>query len=340
MDHIAIDLGRSKSQICVRAPDGTILEERRLPTPRLVEYLGQRATKAARVVFETCAESFAVADTARALGYDVRVVPATLAPALGVGARRTKTDERDARCLSEASCRIDLPSVHIPSRQSRDRKTLCGMREALVTSRTQLINTVRGWLRGQGIRLRSGATETLPARVRQAISAPPTYVQRQLAMIDELTRSIREADKELEQTARGDETCRRLMTVPGVGPVTAVRFVAAIDSVQRFDAAHAVQSYLGLAPGEWSSGDRQHRTGITKAGSVATRRALVQAAWVMKTRRPNDPAVLWSTQVEKRRGKLIAVVALARKLAGILFALWRDGTTYDSARGAAPLLAT
>jgi transposase len=334
MDHIAIDLGGSKSQICVRSSDGTILEERRVPTAELSLYLAKRSKTPSRVIVETCAESFTVADSARQLGCEVRVVPATLARALGVGARRTKTDERDARSLSEASCRMDLPSVHIPSLPSRQRKTQCGMREALVASRTQLINTVRGWTRGQGIRIRAGGAETLPARVRQAVSTLPSYVERQLGMIDQLTAAIREADEELEREARADPTCRRLMSVPGVGPVTAIRFVSAIDQVERFHDAHSLQSYLGLAPGEWSSGERQRRTGITKAGCTQTRRTLVQAAWVHKLRRPSDPASIWAAAVEKRRGKLVAIVALARKLAGVLYALWRDGTTYDSARGA------
>jgi transposase len=338
VDHIAIDLGGRKSQICVRSGDGAVIEERRVPTAELSLYLAKRGPAPRRVILETCAESFAVADAAKQQGCEVRVVPATLARALGVGARRTKTDERDARCLSEASCRMDLPSVHIPSLVSRQRKTQCGMRDALVASRTQLINTVRGWMRGQGIRVRSGATETLPARVRHAVPTPPSYVERQLKMIDELTSSIREADKELEREARADLATRRLMTVPGVGPVTAIRFVSAIDQVERFADVHSLQSYLGLTPGEHSSGERRHRTGINKAGCTQTRRVLVQAAWVHKTRRPNEPASIWATKVEKRRGKLIAIVALARKLAGILYALWRDGTTYNPARGALPAM--
>ena len=101
-----------------------------------------------------------MADAARAAGHEVRVVPATLAPTLGVGARRMKTDRRDAQVLSEVSCRIDLPSVHIPSAAARAAKTLCGMRDGLVRSRTLLLNTVRGWLRTQGRRLASGSVLT------------------------------------------------------------------------------------------------------------------------------------------------------------------------------------
>ena len=172
--------------------------------------------------------------------------------------------------LSEVSCRIDLPSVHRPSPTARQRKTLCGMRDALVHARTQLINTVRGWLRGEGQAVRSGAVESFPARVQALAAATPlpTYVVRQLEAITQLSAQIAAADRELATLARTDPVTRRLMTVPGVGPTTAVRFVAAVDAVTRFPSAHALESYLGLTPGEHSSSDRRRRTSITKAGPV------------------------------------------------------------------------
>ena len=261
----------------MRDASGKILEQKRWPTKELAAYLQTRPVS--RVVVETCAEAFSVADAALKAGHEARVVPATLVRTLGVGARRTKTDRRDAQVLSEVSTRIDLPSVHLPSSTSRERKTMCGMRESLVRARTKLINTVRGWMRGQAIRLRSGEPESLPARLKEAVGDLPAYVERQLKMIDALTKEIDEADKELKKLAKRDSTCARRMTVPGVGPVTAVRFVAALDAVGRFESAHKVEAYLGLTPGEDSSSDRQQRTSITKAGSTATRWALVQAAW-------------------------------------------------------------
>jgi transposase len=343
VEHVAIDLGGRESQICVRRGDGTIVEETRVKTSSLKVYLSKRPPS--RVIVETCAESFMVADAAKALGHEVRVVPATLVRSLGVGARRTKTDRKDAQTLSEVSCRIDLPSVHVPSNEARARKTMCGMREGAVRSRTLLINTVRGWLRTQGRKVQSGGAETLPYRVRKlyeekSATTLPAYVERQLQLIETLSEQIAEADRELKKIANEDPVCSRLMTVPGVGPVTAVRFAAALDEVERFDDVHAVASYLGLVPGENSSSDRQHRTSITKAGAPAVRWTLVQAAWSARRWRPKDPMVLWSLEVEKRRGKNIAVMALARKMAGILFAIWRKGTTYDASLGAKAAMET
>ena len=284
-----------------------------------------------RVVLETCSEAFGVADAALAVGHEVRVVPASLVRTLGVGARRLKTDRRDAQVLSEVSCRIDLPSVHVPSPQARQHKTLCGMRDALVGARTKVLNTVRGWLRAEGRRPRGGEVSTFSTRVRSLYvdGILPTYVERQLRMVDSLNQEIADADRELAATARTNPITRRLMTVPGIGPATSIRFVAALDDIRRFRGAHAVESYLGLVPGENSSSERRRRTGITKAGPSALRWCLVQAAWAARKARVKDPMQRWADEVEKRRGTRVAVLALARKLAGILFALWRDGAVYQ-----------
>lgn len=336
MNHVAIDLGGRESQICVRQSDGTILEEQKVPTRLLLKLVGNWAKS--RVILETSAEAFRIADAVTSAGHEVRVVPATLARTLGVGSRGVKTDRKDARVLSEASCRIDLPSVHVPSEISRALKSICGSREALIESRTKLVNNVRGWLRTQLWRIRSCTPDALPDVVRGHATAlqqqVPEHVEQVLRVLETLKSQVRAADAQVRQLAKQHPVCQRMMTVPGIGPVTAVRFLAAIDDVTRFQTAHAVQSYLGLTPGENSSSERQQRTSITKAGPAPVRRTLVQAAWSALRTAPQEPMVRWAMQIAQRRGRFIAVVALARKLAGILFALWRDGTTYRPTRGA------
>jgi transposase len=294
-----------------------------------------------RVVLETCAEAFSVADEAVEAGHDVRVVPATLVRSLGVGARRLKTDRRDAQILSEVSARIDLVSVHIPSLVSRQLKTICGMRESLVSARTKIVNCVRGWLRTQRLSLRGRGVRALPARVRELcidrFSEVPVHVERMAVAIEQLSALILDANKQVAGLAKQDQRTVNMMTVPGVGPVTSLRYAAALDEVGRFATAHAAESYLGMVPGERSSSDRTVRTGITKAGSTAVRWTLIQAAWSAWRTRPNDPMVRWAQQVALRRGVKVAITALARKLAGILYAIWRDGTRYDPTRGARKL---
>lgn len=342
MKHVAIDLGGRESQICIREANGTILDEKRHSTRKLEELMKQWEPR--RVIVETSAEAFRIADAAKAAGHQVRVVPATLVRTLGVGARGVKTDQRDARTLSEVSCRIDLPSVHIPTTISREIKSLCGSRDVLVGSRTSLVNNVRGWMRTQLWRIRPGAANTFTDRVRAHAKTlaheVPTHIDWVLQTIDAVTAQIKAADLRVKTLVEQDPVCRRLRTVPGVGPLTALRFLATVDEVNRFPSAHALQSYLGITPGENSSSDKERKTGITKAGPSSMRYLLIQSAWAALRSRPTDPMVLWATRIAARRGRFIAVVALARKIAGILFALWRDGSEYRSSRGAQLLVPT
>jgi transposase len=332
MQHAAIDLGSKESQICIRQPDGTIVEERKHPTRKLTELV--KTWPASRVVMEASAEAFKIADAALAAGHQVRVVPGKLVRLLGVGDRGVKNDQRDARQLSQASWQTDVPSVHIPTEAARELKSICGARDVLVATQRNLSNNVRGLLRTQLWKLPGGTMVTLPERLRTHAQASqrelPEHIERQLTMLTQVTEQVQAANKQARRLATEHPVCRRLMTVPGVGPLTSLRFVAAIDDPSRFSTAHRVQSYVGLTPGEHSSSQRERKTGITKAGPSELRRCLVQAAWsVMLARRPH-PMLEWVRQIAQRRNRPVAVIALARKLAGILFAIWRDGTTYEA----------
>jgi transposase len=312
-----------------------VLREERWPTCELHRFF-KKVTEPSRVILETGSEAFAVATQARAAGHDVRIVRSTLSRTLGIGEGGVKTDVRDARCLSQVSTRVDLPSVHQPTREHQEHKTLCGMRDGLIASRTMLINMVRGWLRCGLHRIPGGATKTFAPRVRKQLTACgqtiPAYVERHLATIEFLSDQIAHADVEVKDICTRDPICQRLITMPGIGPVTAVRFVATLDTPTRFVNAAQVRAYIGLTPGERQSGDKQRRTGITKAGDAALRSCLIQAAWTMRRTRRADPMMQWCAAIELRRGKFVAVVALARKMAGILFAMWRDDHAYDPMR--------
>lgn len=337
MIHVAVDLGSRKSQVCVRAADGQILREAKIETKALKAFFQQQ--EKSRVVLETSSEAFKVADHATSAGHEVKVVPSTLAPSLGVGQRGVKTDKRDARNLSMTSCRMEsLPSVHVPSMAARERRAMITQRAALISIRTMMVNSVRGWARTQLLTIKSGKTSSFPQRAREAALAEPeglpSYIERTLLTLDEVNRQIEAADAELEALAERDPICVRLMTMPGVGPVTAVSFRARIDDVSRFRSAHSVEAYLGLTPGEDSSGMKdQHRLGITGAGPAQVRTVLVQAAWSAFRTRPNDPMVAWARSLveEKKKKPQVAICALARKMSGILYAMWRHELDYDPA---------
>jgi transposase len=333
MEHIAIDLGSRESQICIRNERGEILAEKRWATSELRRFLATR-TPGARVLVESSAEAFQVANWAQEHGHEACVVPSMLVRALGVGERGLKNDQRDARKLSEMDCRMQVPGVHIPSPVSRDRQAEVTARQALVEARTKLVNTVRSFMRTKALPRVKGTPDSLAKNMRRVLQhmgvSLPNHVERLLCTIEGLNESIDEADKSLKQLEEQDPVCKLLQTMPGVGPVTAVCFASAIDDPQRFESADKVTSYLGLTPGENTTGFKTKRTGMTKAGSSRVRWTLNQAAWTMTRCRPNDPCVQWFKQVAGRRGKKIAITALSRKMAGILYAMWRDHKPYNA----------
>lgn len=334
MHHLAVDLGSRQSHFCIRTPEGQVEKEARIPNSQLPKLFA--LVPQSRVVLETSSECFVVADMARQAGHLVNVVPAALAPSLGVGQRGVKTDKRDAENLSLASCRMEtLPSVHVPSPEAREWRALLTSRDALVTTRTRLINSVKGWMRTQLLRVKAGSTSTFPKRARELATELslrlPAHIEWLLVTLETLNEQIALANAAVKAATSKDAACVRLMTVPGVGPTTALSFRAAVDDVSRFKRPPALQSYLGLTPGERSSGEKRNKVGITKAGSVNTRRMLVQAAWVAYVQKPDEPMVQWARRLSEHKPKQVAVTALARKMVGILFALWRDGTNYDAA---------
>jgi len=308
VEHLAIDLGGRKSQVCLRSSDGQILTEAKVLNEEIQTWL--EGSEPRRVIVETCTEAFGIADLALSLGHDVRVVPSRLVRLLGVGARGKKTDLLDARALSEASCRLDLPSVHLPSAWSRRVKSMCGMRDVLVQSRTMMVNSARAWSRTQLTAVRRATLKTLPLRMREQAASRgeklPDFVERLLVSIEQLTEQIKAATKELTGLAEENDVCRRLMTVPGVGAITSLRFVAAIDQVGRFSNAHQLESYLGMTPGEDSSSERRRITSITKAGPSAVRWTLVQASWAALRCAPNDP-------LQRRVSDLVKTIAARRR---------------------------
>jgi transposase len=210
------------------------------------------------------------------------------------------------------------------------------VRDALVRTRAGYLSVVRALLRQHGWRVPTGSAETFIRRVL-ALSLPGRLLSELaplLAVMRQVNQQLAYSGERIAAVARADDRVQRLQTVPGVEPVTAAALVAALDDAARFARAYQVEAYLGLVPREWSSGEGQRRERITKAGHWRARSLLVQAA--VSIRRVRHPPTIalraWAERLAARRGRFIAVVALARRLAGILYALLRDGTQYDPTR--------
>ena len=341
MDHVGMDLGKRESQIAILTEDGELIDMRlRTERQRLVEVFGRRPK--AKILVEASTESEWVARCLEELGHELIVADPNYAPMYAQRTRRVKTDRRDARALAHACQLGAYRPAHRTSSPRRHLRTRLAVREALVRTRAAWISRIQPFLRREGFRVRTGAPETFTTRVEE-LALPPvlkTMIAPLLHLLEPLNEQVHALDEELERMVAADEVARRLATVPGVGPVTAVAFVATVDDVARFRGAHQVEAYLGLVPSEWSSSEVQRRGQITKAGNNRMRWLLVQAAWcILRRRRKPETAALrdWADRIAGRRGRSIAAVALARRLAGILFALWRDRTAYDASkvRGAA-----
>jgi transposase len=341
MDYVGIDLHKRESQLYVITTDGEPIEKRiKTERARFAEVLPKLAPAGARVLLEASTESAWAAPFLRELGYEVIVADPNFAPMYGTSSskrRRIKTDRRDAQALAEAARSGTYRVAHEVSETTRERRNLLTARDQLVAMRSKSIVTARSLLRQFGLGVGPGLAETFAARIR-ALALPATVkraISPLLAMVDVACAQILELDEQIRAIAESDPTTRRLMTVHGVGPVTAVAFAAAIEDARRFSNAHKVSAYLGLVPGENSSGDGHRRTSITKTGSSHVRWLLVQAALcIMRTGASRAPALhAWAKQLAARRGSKITRVALARRLSGVLFALMRDEKNFDPTKG-------
>jgi transposase len=274
-------------------------------------------------------------------------------PVLAISTRRTKdenckkiaapTDFESGRDVHSASTgrerRGTYRPAHRTSDKQRDVRAHLAVREALVRTRAKYISLIGALARREGCRIKTGASRSFAARVEQAELPRHVIIQIEplLIMLKSLNEQIKLADEKLAEIVKDDEVVKRLTTVPGVGPVTATTYAATLDGAARFQDAKQVRSYLGLVPREHNSGEKQHRGRISKAGNSRARALLVEAAWaLLRWKTPKTQALHErATKIAARRGKATAVVALARKLAGILFALWRDGTEFDPGYGTA-----
>lgn len=333
MEHIGIDLGARHSHIAVVGSRGDILRQTRVRTTELVGWLKSR--ERSHVVMESCTQSVRIADASLSCGHETKVVPAHLVRTLGVGRRGIKTDERDALMLAQASQRVpDLPSIHQRSEESRERRAWISSRKLLLDSRKSISLHIKSWLRGRLTSIRGRANskyfvQAVRTLVEKHGEELPTYIETLLVTYEHLTEQIEALDKRMEEQQTQDAVCRRFCTAPGIGVHTSLAFKAQIDDPHRFASANELGSYLALVPGESTTGGRIQRTGTLKQGPKHLKGLLIQAAWVMWRTRPNDPLVQWAKAKAETRGKQIAIVALARKIAVILWAMWKHQEDYD-----------
>jgi transposase len=330
MEHttIAVDLAKSVFQVAVSRKVGRVDAERRLARDRFLAYFAQQPP--ATVLLEACGSSHHWARQLAQLGHVVRLLPAHDVHRY---VRRNKTDRTDAKALLEAARNEEIHPVPIKTIEHQAITSLHCLRSTWLATRTARLNTVRGLLREFGIFIPVGAQHVVP-RVRELLAEPsavPVLMRATLASASEeigaLETKMRDVDRQLTALARELPDATLLQTVPGVGLLTATALIALVGDIRRFDSGRHFASFLGLTPKEDSSASRRRLGAISKQGDVYLRMLLIHGArsFLWHAKRAAHPHALqvWARATEQRRGHNVAAVAVANKLARIVWAVWR-----------------
>ena len=268
----------------------------------------------------------------QAAGFEVVCMEARQVAA-ALSAMRNKTDRNDARGIAQILRTGWYSPVHVKSMESHQVRVLLSSRRAVLAKCVDLENELRGLLKVFGVRLSShvppGASDEV---VRPLIEAQPMLARALLPLLEArhvLYRTYLKLDNEVKAVVRADPVCQRLMTVPGVGAITALTFKAAVDEPTRFTSSRTVAAHFGLTPRRFQSGETDNVGHISKAGDPEVRSALYVAAHALVTRSNGWCSLkAWGVRLTKTRGRRRAVIAVARKLAVILHRMWIDGTQF------------
>jgi transposase len=243
--------------------------------------------------------------------------------------RKQKTDRQDAQLILKLMLKDDFPRIWVPSWENRDVRQLLWHRHRMVQARTRIMNQLQAVALNEGLRCKKRLWRTQRQRLESFPLAPWANRRRHelLELLDRLNPTIVELSQAVEQEVEKCPEAQRLATHPGVGPLTALAFVLIIGKAERFQCGKQVASYLGLVPLEDSSGDRRRLGHITKQDSSMLRFLLVEAAQVTVRSLPE-----WRSRyfhLMMRRGRKIAKVDMARRLAVCLYWMLRQGWDYQ-----------
>ncbi len=243
--------------------------------------------------------------------------------------RKQKTDRQDAQLLLRLMMEGRFPQIWVPDAANRDMRQLLWHRHRLVQMRTRVMNQLHVVALNEGLRRKKALWRPAGRKELESIALAPWATRRRqdlLDLLDQLTPKIQELTRALEEEVEKRPVARRLRTHPGVGPLTALAFELVIGTPERFHCGKQIASYVGLVPSEESSGDRRRLGHISKQGSALLRFLLVEAAQV--TVRSQSEWRSKFFHLAMRRGRKIAKVAMARKLAVHLYWMWRQGLDY------------
>ena len=340
---VGVDLAKNVFQLAVADTAWRVVATHRLTRSQFERWFTNR--QVGLVVMEACGSAHHWARRLTAMGIDVQLLPAKYVRAY---VKRNKTDSADAAALLEAARCADIVPVRVKSVEQQALQSLHRTRSLWMATRTARINALRGFCREFGIAITPGSRvgmEQIARVLADPDSALPELLRPTMQLLVEEVRlleaRIDRLERQLAVAARESQACTTLLSVPGIGLLTATALVAATGgSVNHFRSARHFASWFGLTPKEHSSGSTRHLGRISKRGDRYLRmlithgaRSVLRAAAVARTAgRPIDPLRQWAVAVQQRSNHNKATCALANKLARICYATLRDQEPYGAAR--------
>jgi transposase len=332
--YAALDVSLRSVAICIIDGEGTIKRETSVVSDveDIVHVLGRFDGEITSVGLEAGVLTQHLTYGLQAAGYDVVCMESRQVHA-ALSAMRNKTDKNDARGIAQILRTGWYSRVHVKSLESHYVRALLSSRRAVLQKCVDLENEVRGLLKIFGFKLPPRVRHAqFDGVIRERIIQEAELQHALIPLLDArgvLYTSYLELDRRVTRRARNDEVCQRLMTVPGVGPITALTYKAAVDDPRRFKRSRTVAAHFGLTPRRFQSGEKDNLGHISKAGDAEVRSALYLAAHVLMTRSVGFSTLkAWGMRLMKTKGRRVAVIAVARKLAVILHRMWIDGEQF------------
>jgi len=334
MEHyVGLDVSLKKTAICVVDCAGMVLSEGSVASDpeTIARFVDKKAPGVVRIGLESGPTSTWLWTELNARGLPVICIDARHAKA-ALKMQINKSDRNDAVGIARIMQCGWFKQVRVKSAESHAVKAVLRSRALLVKIKRDLENQIRGLLKNVGLLLGKGKGNVYAARARDLVADRPELavaIGPLLEARNDIERQVAGLDRKVRALARHDAQTRLFMTVPGVGPITALSFKATIDDPMRFSRSRSVGAYVGLTTRRFASGEIDWTGRISKCGDAMLRSYLFEAAGVLLTRVPQWSALkAWGLRLAKRSGFTKAKVAVARKLAVILHRMWIDGTEF------------
>ncbi len=331
--YVGMDVSLKETSICVVDGGGEVVREGTVMSEpaAIAEFIKAKADGAKRIGLETGPTTTWLWHELRALGLPVICIDARHAKA-ALSMQINKSDRNDAVGLARIMQCGWYKEVQVKSLPCHEVRALLNSRALLVKIKRDLENQMRGLLKNLGLRIGKAGGNVFRHRVEELVDEQGLLreaVRPLLVVRETVRREIAGLSRKLLALARTNEASRRLMTVPGIGPITALAFQSMIDDPTRFRRSRSVGAYIGLTPRRHASGEIDWNGRISKRGDAMVRTYLFEAAGVLLTRVPQWCRLkAWGLRLVKRIGFKKAKVAVARKLAVILHRMWRDGSDF------------